>query len=408
MDQETLVILLNKYTPFVDANLDDKVIICDFFDTIMIDFETSNYELEKIIKRFLETPSKYTSYYIIFTELYEYGTRIESLSSNLDKLEKLLIKYNNVSLDLPFEVSSYKYSFSSYIYDKITKRDIFFGNDLNCNIVFAMLKVIVRYLPKCTDIVISNSNDTREVNEQLYIQIMDDSFDICSFKSNYVISSDDILKIKTFKLLIENNVYNEDTFSNLLSFLYFRQDMLRLAIIKELRPELLSINLVQLIKIIFYGRHLVLQFILDNLFDQFKQLTEQYNLYNIALLKDHGKNKRDMIIEYIDDIWNGWNWHNDEHEKPYISYNDFDKVFELMSSNSTCIFNKDLIKLWLKIVVVHDNGYYFIEKDKLLLMLRLNISTKDGIKEMVDAIGYPATWIMLQKGNSNVLKLLLE
>jgi hypothetical protein len=402
--------VLEKYASFVNANVDDKVVIYNFFDTIMKDFDTSYYELEKIIKNFLENPSKYISYYSIFNELYEYGHKIESLSSDLDKFEKLLIKYNNVALVLPFEVSSYKYYFSSYIYQKITKRDRFLKNDTSCNNIFKMLKVIVKYLPKCTDTLISNRNDTHYVGPKLYNQVVDDDFDfdIDSFEHNYSISSEDILKAKTFKLLIENSVYNEDTFSNLLSFLYFRQDMLGLEIIKNLRPELLSINLVQLIKIVFYGRHLVLQFVLDNLFDQFKQLTEQYNIYNIALLKDHGKKKRDMVIEYIDDIWNGWSWHNDEHEKPHVSHSDFDKVFELISSNSTCIFDRDLIKLWLKIVLKHDEGRYFIKKDKLILMLSLNISTKEGIKEMVDTIGYSSTWIMLQECNSDVLKLLLE
>lgn len=408
MNNKELKKLLDECDVFVNANQQDKLTFYFFFNTIQKDFELSNYDLEKLIEKIMKNSNKYTSYYTIFYSLYEYDYQIKKLigSPNFDML---LQKYNGVQLCLPtLELSQDKSSLSSHIYSKLTGRKNLFRNEISCNEAFNALRVLVMYLSKCTDRMTSISNNTRYVGPRRLEMVMDESFDMDGYKyEKYNNDKEQILNAKIFILLLKNNKYEDTDFVDMLTFFYCRQDMLRLEIIKQIKPELLTLNLTQLIKIIFYGRSLVLQFVIDNIPDQFKQIIDQYNPFNIELLKEHGKSREDKVIRYIDDIWNGWNWYNDECDKPHVGSNDFDKVFEIMKTNSTHALDNDTIKLWLRIVLKHDEGY-FIEKDKLMSMLSLDLSTKAGIVQAVEMVGYPSIWTILKEENSDVLKILLE
>jgi hypothetical protein len=409
MDNKDLKKLLDRCDVFVNANEQDKLTFYFFFNTIQKDFELRNYELEKIIEKIMKNSNKYNSYHTIFSLLYEYDYQIKKLigSPNFDML---LQKYNGVQLCLPnLELSQDNSSLSGHIYSKLTNRKNLFRHEISCNEAFDALRVLVRYLTKCKYRMTSISNNTRHIGSRKLEMVMDESFDMDGYKyENYDYDAkEQILNAKIFKLLLENNKYEEKDFVDLLTFFYCREDMLRLEIIKQLKPELLTLNLTQLIKIIFYGRRLALQFVIDNIPDQFKQIVDQYNPFNIELLKEHGKSSEDKVIRYIDDIWNGWNWYNDECDKPHIGSNDFDKVFEIIKANSTHALDNDTIKLWLKIVLKHDEGY-FIKKDKLMSILSLDLNTKAGIIQAVEMVGYSSVWTMLKEQNSDVLKMLLE
>lgn len=406
MEDSKIVQLLSQYNAFLSADENGKLMIYNVYNNIKVQCNLSDYEFENTVKKTLTKPSKNTSYHSIFGIIYEYDYQIKN-SLNLETLELLLKNYNNVVLTLPFETCGVEFSFASFIFSKLAKRSKFDVRNLTYNEILNMLKIVIPFLQKHTSILVENSNRLHPINLKFVDVINDDSLDIDKFKEErYHSDREEILTTKIFKLLLENNVQDPTTFPELLTFLYCRQDMCRLTLIKQIKPELLSINLVQLIKIIFYGRNKALEFVIENLPEQFQNIVAQYNPYDIALLKEHGGTKRNMIINYIDDIWNGWNWYNDEHDKPHVGSCNFDEVFRLMSVHSTCVLNEELTKLWLRIVLKHEDDY-FIEKEKLIEKLNLNIKTKEGIARMIEVMGYKYTWSILQKEDSNVLKLLL-
>lgn len=390
-----------KYTRLTNA---EQMTVHNFLCDLHKDLNIPTYKLDDIVKQLLSEKSKYISYYSIINDAYKYSN-LERITNDLEKLEALLVKYNGVNIELPFEVSEsekkYKFRLPEYIYNNITRIGI--ERNTITNDTIKILKIVIKHLSKRTSKLISNSNNMRCANSLNVEELIKDDFNIEETKKKY--DSEDLVLLKIFQLLIENNVYDIDKFPKLLSFLYFRGDLTRLEIIKRFRPELLTINLSQLIKIIFYGRYKVLQFILNNIPDQFQQLVQAHNPYDITLLKD-------SRIHYVHDIWDGLSWHNDEHEKPYIGTNKFDKVSELMKENSNCIFSNEHIKSWLQIVSdceeYSQESHYFVDKNKLISMLNLDSNTKNGIKQLVDAIGLDATWNIIKEKESDVLALLLE
>ena len=407
---------LCKYLSYTSLEQNDKDTLMTFFSTVQEDFKVSSYDMEKFIKKILEKPSKYFSYYSIFSDMYAYDYQLEVLT-NLDFLEGLLTKYNSVKLNLPLDVNNTdSHNLATFLYDKLTKRNRLFGNKIKYNDALKMLKIVTKYLPCRGHAGYLNSNVLHgdKIGARNFDIILDDSYDINNHPSDGLFScgiKEDILNAKIFKLLIENGKYIKSDFTDVLSLLYFRQDILKLNIIKQLKPELLSLNLTQLIKIIFYGRSLTLEFVIANANDDFNGIVQSSNPYDITLLKLADK-EEDREIDYIDDIFNGWSWGNDECERPRVGSRDFTKVFELMTTYSTHALDDLTTKSWLQIIAVEDSdetGKYFIKKDVLLAMLKLDITTKEGIMRTIEAIGDEATWEMLKSSSDhNILKVLIE
>lgn len=405
---------LFKHETFILTTDENKLTIQTFFETINNDFNLPSYKIEEIIEKFLKKPNNSLSYYTIFTIIYKHEQTFESLMDS-NKLKNLLNKYNNVTLNLPFETSAQAASLANYLCNNlIKKKSDNFVHSMNSNDMFNMLKIIIPYSTVHVKQLISNSNMFDLFGEEYYDQIINDNFNIQPYVQSDIepdqwkmLTENDILLAKVFKLLIQTFDNKENNIDQLLTFLYCRQDIVRLNIIKQFRPELLSVNMIQLIKIIFYGRNKSLQFVIDNVPNQFKQITEEHNVFDILLLSD------DTKINYIKDIWNGLNWYNDECEKPHIGNSDFDKVFELMRLNTTentvSIFDNTVIRLWLKERVLHytDHHAYFIEKTKLMSMLNLDMTTKEGIIYAIDTIGHESVWRILAKKGSGILKVLL-
>jgi len=406
--------LLNDNKLFNSLNEDEKTQVMNFFVTLKHDFnlDDNGYFTEKIVNSVLGEPSEYTSYSSVFSQIYHSIEKIE----NFEKFEELLIKYKNVRLDLPFKTSAGKSNLATHLYTKLTSRDVFSrGSKLTCEERLDILKIIVTHLPKSTSMLISNSNAMDLISLDHFDLVMNDDFKMPEITEdmddgmddyNNGICQDAMEVIKIFKLLIKNEVYDETKFDKLLTFLYCRCDMMRLEIIKKLKPSLLSINTDQLSKIIFYGRSNALQFVIDNLLDQFNQITSENNPYDILACGTK--------IDYIHDIWNNWSWHNDECDKPCIGHGDFDEVCKLMSEHSTCVMSDDITQSWLKKIIGIEMSrrkeglHYFVEKSILISMLSLKHESKDDVKRMVEIVGYDTAWNILKKCNSSILQLLLS
>lgn len=404
--------LLNNNELFSSLNESDKEQTINFFNTIQSDFDLgdSGYTLEKVANTILAKPNKYTSYSSVFSVIYGFGIKMHT---NDEEFEALIKKYSHVCLDLPFETSISKCSLANYIYRHLTDRSKFMRNNMSCVDVFNMLKIVVKYLPKTTGLLMTNSNQMDLHSLEFFDKVMADDFESVDVNEDEddnlsdkfsTMCDNNMLNMKIFKLLLENSAYSENDFDKLLTFLYCRDDTLRLQIIKKIRPSLLSVNIDQLSKIIFYGRSDILQFIIDNIPDQFNQITQNNNPYDIESCNTK--------IDYIKDIWDGWSWYNDECDKPCIGCNEFNKVQKLMSENSSCVMTDDIIKSWLKFIIGcsrrYDCTYYFVDKSELISMLSLKYETKDDIKQMVNIVGSKIAWDILKKRDDSILQLLLE
>ncbi len=129
-------------------------------------------------------------------------------------------------------------------------------------------------------------------------------YNILYFNKNNITedsNSESLFYLEIYSLLLQNDIYNQDDIYHFISLLYYRSDIIRLTILLNIKPKLLTLSLEQLIKIIFYGRSDVLQFIINNMKDQLISLISIYNPYDLSLLKD-------TKILFTKDIWNNNSW----------------------------------------------------------------------------------------------------
>jgi hypothetical protein len=393
--------LLEQCNAYNNCNETDKKQIVKFIDDIAEDFDLQvSYRLKDIIDIFDTDCCKYMSYLTIFTNIYKYSG-IMSLTDNVDKLRYLIIKYNNVKINLPFNVSDHSASLSLYLFNLI-KENVRPHSLKDHNKPFEIFKVLVPYLPNQVSMVIGLCYGTATIESLTdYAFVIDDEYDMKKY-SKY--NRNTLLFAKFFKLLIEHHTYDKEEFSKLLKLLYCRQDMISLNIIKQYKPELLSINTEQLVKIIFYGRNESMLFVIENLRNEFNEIIALHNPYDISLIDD-------SPIDIISDIWNGWCWYNDECDKPLIGTFDFDEIVKLMNSNTSCVFEYSL-KLKLLKELMNMERYeqiYFVTIKKLIEMCDLNILSKNDIKKIIESVGLTTAWELIKYlDDGNVLTLIVD
>ena len=393
--------LLEQCNAYNNCNETDKQQIVKFIDDIVEDFDLKfSCRLKDIVDIFDTDRCKNMSYLTIFTNVYKYYS-VMQLTDNVDKLRYLVNKYNNVKIDLPFDVSDNSSSLSLYLFNLISENQR--AHSLkDHNKPFEIFKVIVPYLPNQVSMAIGLCYGTT-IMESLtdYTFVADDEYDLKNYNRYH---RNALLSAKFFKLLIEHHTYDKEEFSKLLKLLYCRQDMISLKIIKQYKPELLSINTEQLVKIIFYGRNESMLFVIENLRDEFNEIVSLHNPYDISLIDD-------SPIDIISDIWNGWCWYNDECDKPLIGNFDFDKIIELMNSNTSCVF-EDSLKLKLLKELMNMERYeqiYFVTIKKLIEMCDMNILSKNDIKKIIESVGLTTAWELIKYlDDENVLTLITD
>jgi len=391
----------SKYEKYNLATETEQNYIHTFFESLQNDFEIDDFCMENMIEETFNRNMNVT-YFHLFSRIFKFDlNKFKTIANS----QTLFSKYQNLSIYFFSEERTNEYtktqSLAKYYYDVLTKEkpNYFITElDISFNEKFTIIKNIIEYmsininLGELISISISSkiSLSLDKIGD-IFEHILNDEYAIDSHHS-----PDELFNLKVFKLLIENNSCSENNLEKLLTFLYCRQDIVRLQIIKLYSPNLLDINLVQLIKITFYGRHLSLQFVLDNLLDKFNSITNEHNIYDIRLL-----NYNESICVQRD-IFK----YTNKQEAPVIGTKNFEKVFELINSHTPCRFDKTIIESWLK-TILHNEEYYFINKEDLLAVLNLNLKTKENIKNAVQMLGSNIIWNILRSENSDVLDILL-
>jgi hypothetical protein len=355
---------LNNYIIFNKNEESHKILIIKFIQKFIDDFNINKYKHEDIFN-LLFVNSKLNNIYIICYKLLK--ILLYKIPNNL---EYLLQNYNiNLNLDKIININNFEnkqnFCLAQYFYNKFT--------DSIC------IKTIIKYLPKNKD------------NKSLLNNIID--YDIIDYDINLI----------NFSLFIDNNIFIIDTFNiQILSLLYYREDIHRLNIIFEINPDLLTLSINQLTKIIFYGRYKTLLFLIKNLNLEFLLLINNKNVYNLD----------NININFINDIWNGHSWHNDECERDNIQIPDFNNTFKLINSyilTQHNKFNKKQIVQWINRIINFDSDSdykYYINIDILLSLININLNNKENIKKLINIIGYEKCWNILINRDSSILKIL--
>jgi hypothetical protein len=337
------------------------------------------------------------------------------------EIEYLITKYNNISLSneiLPLDPntqisidSTKTFNLSNKIIGYLVNKKNGFDGAKNIITNFNLLKSIItknslENIYSMLKIIVSNLNvnnyddddDDSDTNKIILEKIIyktninTDEIDI-DCKTTFEINN-----ILIFKLILEN--IHLDNFSKILSKIYCSSNMLLLEIICSLKKELLDINLEQLKKIIYYGRYNVFIFLFEYIPWKILEILSQSNPFDLKGEK----------IKYIDDLWDGNTWYNDENEKPIIGNNSehlkLIKYISLIASEknfSHIIWTDEIKNDWMETVIYYDglshfqSKYYFIKYKDLINFfdVNLNLKDKEDIKKHISLFGRKATWKLL-------------
>ena len=212
-----------------------------------------------------------------------------------------------------------------------------------------------------------------------------------------------------FKNFIEQNKFED--FNEILLKLYCGAHLEILELINVIKPNLIKLDLIMLQKIIYYGRFEVFEFIFFNIPHVILDLLSKSNPFDIVGLND---------ISYIDDIWNGQLYYENEKDNKFIGKRDHVKLIDLIFAicaeknyhhvQWTWKIKKDWVNLALeyKSDIIGQDYYYFISYDELLKLLKLSfdIKNKESIQQHIDLFGKKATWNWItENSNENFLDL---
>lgn len=248
----------------------------------------------------------------------------------------------------------------------------------------------------------------------------DDDEDSDDISSEDPISENEkiMLKLNSYKIefLLKNNYFcpEEENFATLFVILFSRSSISYLELVEKYFPGRVLLNSHLLEKIVVYGRYRVLEFLQKYYKPKLLELLSEKNPYDIDE-KSIGLNHR-----YIQDVWNGWTWGNDEYEKPVIKQTEINhfKIIEILdifkSEHKTLIdLNEEILKKWIKNSLCNLYVEYILDYKQILSHFFPKISidnlqTREDIVNIVDIIGYDYTWkILKNKNDSNILKILL-
>ena len=215
-----------------------------------------------------------------------------------------------------------------------------------------------------------------------------------------------------FKILIEHDKFED--FGEILNILYCCSLLDLLEMINLIKPELISLDLVGLKKIIYYGRLKVFEFLFFNIPYVILDLLSKFNPLDISNSDE---------FSYTEDIWNGTIWYERESDKRIIGSRKHKELIQLIMSicaeknYSHVIFTEDIKKNWINLALEYNleknfqDSSYFISYDKLLEMFQLSfdIKNKDSIQIHIKMFGKNATWNWIKEtGDENFLDMFFE
>lgn len=253
-----------------------------------------------------------------------------------------------------------------------------------------------------------DNNIINYINDNITNKINIDIGEILSDKILYnaLYSSNKIILIIIFKLILENHKIK--IFNEILTTLYCGSNMLLLEMIKNKNSSLINVNLLQLKKIIYYGRYTVFLFLMDIIPWKIYELMSQSNIFDLQVEK---------IINYKEDLLYQSGDFNDE----YIGYEELKHV-ELIKyitsiskakNYSHIMWTDEIMIFWITLSInnMKNKEYlrnYFISYENLLNILNLNFdfNNKDSIKLHIKYCGRETTWKLITLKYKNIDSIL--
>lgn len=439
-DKNILLSMINKLPIYTDVS---KLEIFDnFIDELYKDFNQliPDFKFKEIIKYLLEpknTPCTFSFYKLL--DIHMNSILCETFITNLIEIENddifynIIKKYSNIyisSKDIQLDPSINlspcldEFNISETIFKYILKvnQDVFSKNIYITN--YDRLEKIIEYLP------ISNYY-FRNILYQLNFQ------NSSSFRKKYILTKyiENNITIKTkinienilneqkdnfselykyilIKILIEKNKFED--FNEIINIMYNCSYIDLLNIINVIRPELISLNLIGLKKIIYYGRLKVFEFLFENIPYIILDLLSKSNPFDITDLED---------ISYTEDIWDSKIWYERESEKVIIGRKQHKELIDLIlkicaeKNYNHVIWTDEIKKYWIslalqyKLEINYQDSEYFIQYEKLLEIfnLKFELNNKESIQTHIKMFGKKSTWNWIKESSDeNFLDLFFD
>ena len=368
--------ILNKYPTFAAKSEVDKADITIWLSEFLSDFKLGSYDEKKVYEcLFAKSPT-----YVTISSLLPlmFVKKREDLPSNL---EYLLKKYKRMKLPEALHGSSSLFTLAESLYSRLFEdRYTSAMSEDNFQNMLPEITLIVQNLPK--------------KNYFLKSALLDIG------SHYYADDKREKMMLKLFTLMVKNNIYNKSQFSDILTLLYCRSTILLLQILAEHDTSLFIVTPVLLSKIVFYGRDQTLAFLIENARDQLNAAIIEQN----PLVRH---NPYDMSNFYfVNDIWGGNSWGNDECDRENMIQPNFEETFALLDSlhYEHVQLTNELTLKWFNL-----SRGYSIDDDYLLSKLNVNVElSKAGIENMIAVIGLQNTWEIIKREGSRVLTVLLN
>lgn len=358
---------------------------------------------------------------LIFDDLIE--IKDDNIFNNIiDKYSSIYINNKDIPLDplTNLTLSNDEFNISELILKYILKKFCDFSKNIyivNQN----RLEKIISHLPKSnnyfTSIIYTLNLKRYRNHEVLSVYIKNNisektCIDIEKIENEKKNNFLELYLCVLFKILIEHDKFED--FGEILNILYCCSLLDLLEMINLIKPELISLDLVGLKKIIYYGRLKVFEFLFFNIPYVILDLLSKFNPLDISNSDE---------FSYTEDIWNGTIWYERESDKRIIGSRKHKELIQLIMSicaeknYSHVIFTEDIKKNWINLALEYNleknfqDSSYFISYDKLLEMFQLSfdITNKDSIQIHIKMFGKNATWNWIKEtGDENFLDMFFE
>lgn len=425
--------ILNSQLEKLPLYLDKSklLLLNNFIEELYNDFHLiiDDYNFRKFIKYLLEPKNK--PEILNLTKLFNYDLFFEQHMHKLIEIDdaifsNIINKYSSIYIgnkDIPLDplvnltLSNDEFNISklvfNYMIDHINKKTYI--------ISYTILEKIVSYLPKSNNYfttILYNLNyvqykNIKNLSECIKNNITNKTIiDIIKIKSKETNNFLELYMYILIKILIEHNKFKD--WDEILNIIYCSSYLNLLDMINTIRPELISLDLIGLKKIVYYGRFEVFEFLFFNIPYVILDLLSKSNPLDLTGLED---------ISYTEDIWNGNILNIGENEKQIIGEKKHKELIDLITSICAeknyphVLWTEEIKKYWINLALeyrlnlVFQDSKYFISYDKLLELLHLSFDSKNknSLQYHINMFGKKATWNWIKKTcDENFLDLFFE
>lgn len=438
---------ITSYTIYKDFN--NLITIDNFICELYNDLSSfcSKWKFKEFVKKLF---TKHNSPMIItYASIFNDVFMVHSLKNNIEdyikffemedfvKFEKIILKYSKVKLTneiLPIEPSTQivieenNFNLSNILVKKLKILiNSFNSYDCNPNTIISFisnfnqnkLKLLFSLVDEKTKYdflksLLFNDLFPRELNNKINKLINETNINFINEIDKALIFIMPKLIFVLSKIIVINETF--ENFNKILDIAYSLSNISFIEMINILKPELLDINLIMLKKILYYGRFKVFEKLYWEIPWKVLSILEKYNPFYIG----------NEDFNYIDDIYDGKYWDNDECDKIIIGTKQHAQLFKLIMSiaqekNFTHICWTDEIKSqWVGLAIEYNlnnknllNAEYFVSYAELkeIFGFELDFTSKKSIKQHILLFGKANTWKLIKSScecNEDFLDLLFD